>query len=437
MTPGTQSGMVQVPPSHPAPVKDDNVVGIHSLDPHVPPSTINRQRSTDCHVALLTGCADKPYALGLAAALTSRGLAIDFIGSDQINGPELHDNPCVRFLNLRGDQRSDASRMAKVFRILRYYGRLISYVTTAKPRIFHILWNNKFELFDRTVLMLYYKFLGKRIVFTAHNVNAGKRDSNDSWLNQLTLWMQYLLCDHVFVHTEKMRDELLSEFGVPGSKAGVIPFGINSTVPKTSLASAEAKRQLGVDGGDKTLLFFGNIAPYKGLEYLVAAFIKLVKQDRRYRLIIAGNPKGSADYWNQVDQTISQSGMSGRIIKKIEFVPDEQTELYFKAADVLILPYTHVFQSGVLFLSYNFGLPVIAADVGSLKEEIIDGRTGFVFRPQDGDDLAVAIGKYFASDLYRDLETRRADIRDYANERYSWAKVANITENVYSKLLNI
>ena len=63
-----------------------------------------------------------------------------------------------------------------------------------------------------------------------------------------------------------------------------------------------------------------------------------------------------------------------RVIAKIEYVPDEETELYFKAADVLILPYTHVFQSGVLFLGYSFGLPAIAADVGSLKEEIIEGR---------------------------------------------------------------
>ena len=74
-----------------------------------------------------------------------------------------------------------------------YYVRLVRYAATAKPKLFHILWNNKFELFDRTVLMLYYKLLGKSIVFTAHNVNAGKRDSNDSWLNRLSLKIQYQL----------------------------------------------------------------------------------------------------------------------------------------------------------------------------------------------------------------------------------------------------
>src|SRR4051812_23262567 len=52
-------------------------------------------------VSLLTGCQDKPYALGLAAALTAQEIPIDFIGSDQISGPEVRSNPFARFLNLR------------------------------------------------------------------------------------------------------------------------------------------------------------------------------------------------------------------------------------------------------------------------------------------------------------------------------------------------
>ena len=123
------------------------------------------------------------------------------------------------------------------------------------------------------------------------------------------------------------------------------------------------------------------------------------------------------------------------MIERIEYIPDDETEIYFKAADVLMLPYAHVFQSGVLFLGYSFGLPVIAADVGSLKDEIIEGQTGFVFCPRDSVDLATTIRRYFESDLYRDLAARRAVIQAYANERYSWSKVATITTAVYSKLL--
>jgi glycosyltransferase involved in cell wall biosynthesis len=371
----------------------------------------------------------------MAAALTSVGIHVDFIGSDDLSVPELLANHRVKFLNLRGDQSEHASPMEKVLRVLSYYAKLILYAATAKPKLFHILWNNKFQLFDRTVLMLYYKLLGKRVVLTAHNVNAGKRDQNDSWLNRVTLKIQYKLSDHIFVHTGGMKSEMVADFRVPEEKISVIPFGINNTVPNTSLSTAEAKRQLGISKGDKTLLFFGNIAPYKGLEYLVAAFAELLKREGTYRLVIVGNPKGSNDYWNRIREAIVHSGIGDRLIEKIEYVPDETTELYFKAADVLILPYARVFQSGVLFLGYSFGLPAIVADVGNLREEIIDGATGFVFAPRDSSDLARKIEAYFSSELFHNLETRRAEIKVYANECYSWDKVAAITATAYSRLL--
>jgi glycosyltransferase involved in cell wall biosynthesis len=183
-------------------------------------------------------------------------------------------------------------------------------------------------------------------------------------------------------------------------------------------------------------LFFGNIAPYKGLEYLVDAFGELLRRDPNYRLLIVGRPKGQVGYWKSIQQTIISAGMDDNVIKKIEYVPDEATELYFKAADILILPYTHVFQSGVLFLGYSFGLPAIVADVGPLKEEIVEGETGFGFKPRDSSDLATVIRKYFDSELFRNLESRREEIKAYANERYSWDKVADITTAVYSRLLN-
>ena len=392
-------------------------------------------------VALLTGGGDKPYSLGLAEALTSAGLSVDFIGSDDLRCAELLNNLQVKFLNLRGDQRHEVSFTKKALRVFTYYARLASYATTAQPKIFHILWNNRFEVFDRTALMLYYKLVGKKIAFTAHNVNAGKRDSTDSHLNRLTLKIQYRLADHVFVHTEAMRSELIADFKVPENLVSVIPFGINNTVPNTALTAHEAKRRLGISNSDKTVLFFGQIAPYKGLEYLVDALGGLANKHPDFRLIIAGRPKivagapkGGENYWKEIKMAIARTGIQERIVQRIEFIPDEETELFFKAADVLVLPYTHIFQTGVLFLGYSFGLPVIAADVGSLKEEIIEGQTGFMFKAKDPLALATAIERYFASDLYRNLAIQRQKIRDYANERYSWAKVAAITTKVYSDL---
>ena len=346
----------------------------------------------DTTVTLLTGGSDKHYVFGLATDLISKGATLDMIGSDELECPEFLNNPRMNFLNLRGDQTPGASLLRKVLRISRYYAKLIRYAATARPRIFHILWNNKFQLLDRTLCMLYYKSLGKRIVLTAHNVNAGRRDGNDTVLNRLSLRIQYRLADHIFVHTEKMKKELIDGFGVQAMRITVIRFGINNAVPNTALTPGEAKQRLGIMDGKRAILFFGRIAPYKGLEYLVTAFQQLLAQADNCRLIVAGRiERGCEEYWAAVRSTIQQDVQRGRVLLRTDFVPDDEMEIYFKAADVLVLPYRHIYQSGVLFLSYSFGLPVLAADVGSLKDDIIEGKTGFVFKPEDSVDLARAI----------------------------------------------
>jgi D-inositol-3-phosphate glycosyltransferase len=285
--------------------------------------------------------------------------------------------------------------------------------------------------------MLYYRLLGKKIVLTVHNVNQGRRDSSDTWLNRLTLKIQYRLANHIFVHTEKMKVELTEEFGVQRARVTVIPFGINNAVPNTSLTPDDAKQQLGIRKEDRPILFFGRITPYKGLEYLIAAFRQVQAGSGEYRLIIAGKPDKCDEYWSAIRQEIREDVEKGRILVKDEFIPDEETEVYFKAADALVLPYRNIYQSGVLFLGHSFGLPVLAADVGSLKDEIVEGKTGFSFKPEDPVDLARAIEQYFASDLYADLKSRRQQIRDYATERHSWDVVSEITMKVYADLLQI
>jgi D-inositol-3-phosphate glycosyltransferase len=386
-------------------------------------------------VALLTGGGDRPYVFGLVTELLSKGATIDLIGSDELDCPEYRGNPKLNFLNLRGNQSPDASFVEKVSRILKYYARLIHYTATAKPRIFHVLWNNKFELLDRTFLMLFYRLIGKKVVLTVHNVNAARRDSRDSSLNRLTLRIQYHLADHIFVHTQKMKLELLREFGAKDARVTVIPFGINNSVRNSSLTRAAARQLMGIRQDEKTILFFGAITPYKGVEYLVAAFRQLLARHDDYRLIIAGRPNNCEEYWRTIQEASREGVQKGRILVKGEYIPDDATELYFKAADVLVLPYRHIYQSGVLCLGYSFGLPVLAADVGSLKDEIVEGQTGFVFKPENPEDLARTIEQYFESGLFANLENYRQEIRNFATERHSWDVVGQVTMSVYANQL--
>jgi D-inositol-3-phosphate glycosyltransferase len=386
---------------------------------------------------LLTGGFDRPYVFGLTMALISAGIRLEVIGSDDVDGPEMHTTPGLTFLNLHGSQRQGAGPLRKMLRVGAFYIRLFGYSLASSPKLFHILWNNKFPLFDRTLLMAYYKLRGKRVVFTAHNVNAGKRDANDSALNRLTLKIQYRLADHIFVHTERMKAELLEDFGVRTQNVTVIPFGINNAVPDTDLTPAGAKRRLGIRDGERTILFFGNIGPYKGLDFLVTAFQRVAARKAGYRLVIAGKPRGGCEkYLKEIQEAIGRDASREQVISKIEYIPDEETEVYFKAADVLVLPYTQVSQSGVLFLGYSFGLPVIATDVGSFRDDIIEGENGFFCRPCDSADLADTIEMYFESELFKQIDSRRVEIQGDARARHSWDVVGETTRNVYMALLN-
>lgn len=387
-------------------------------------------------IGLLTGCQDRPYAFGLAMALAAKGVEVEVIGGDEQDSAEFHTTPGVQFLNLRGSQKQTGSFSKKLAKLLSYYAKLMGYARKSDSAILHILWNNKFEAFDRTALMLYYKMCGKKIAFTAHNVNQARRDGNDSLLNRVTLKIQYHLTDHIFAHTQKMKDELCQDFGVDEKAVTVIRHPINDAFPDTALTPDEAKKQLGIGADEKTILFFGRLRPYKGLEQLLDAYEQLMSRGTNYRLIIASEPKkGSEEYLETIEKAVRRVNQDGRVISRIEFIPDRDMELYLKAADLLVLPYKEIFQSGVLFLSYTFGLPVVCSDVGSFREEIVEGETGYLCRPNDVTDLAKTIEKYFESDLYKNLAAKRPELREYARKNHSWEAVAELTRNAYEQVL--
>jgi D-inositol-3-phosphate glycosyltransferase len=383
-------------------------------------------------IGLLTGGSDKPYAVGLACALSTEGIAVEFIGSNELDCRETRAIPNLTFFNLRGDQREDAPFLTKAMRVLLYYGKLLRYAATAPPPVLHILWNNKCELLDRTLLMAYYRVVGKRVVLTAHNVNTAARNGTDSYLNRLSLRLQYRLSDHLFVHTDAMKRQLIAEFGVTESRVTVIPFGINDTIPKTDLTPQSARRSLGIPPDERTVLFFGQIAPYKGVEYLINALALLLQRGEGIRLIIGGKVKrGSEEYWRSIAGRIAELGLSDLVLQKIGFIPDEHVEPYFKAADAVVIPYVDIFQSGVPFLAFSFGLPVIATDVGSLREDVTT-ETGLLCEPKDSADLARAISDFYRSRLYLEAPRARQTIRAIAEEKHSWRIVGERTAAVYA-----
>jgi D-inositol-3-phosphate glycosyltransferase len=223
---------------------------------------------------------------------------------------------------------------------------------------------------------------------------------------------------------------LVSEYSVKPGKVTVVPFGVNNVIPRSGLSRSRARELLGIDHEQKTLLFFGNIAPYKGIDLLVKALDYLPE----CRLLIVGRVKNCDGYWKDVEDSISQRGLSGRVYKRTDYVPDQEVEIYFKACDLLVLPYKKIYQSGVLFLSYSFGVPVVATNVGALAESVLEGTTGYVSARDDPRDLASKISLFFQSKMYLDPEGTRKSIIQYVNESHSWNRVSDLVYQVYNRI---
>jgi glycosyltransferase involved in cell wall biosynthesis len=389
-------------------------------------------------VALLTGGKDAHYVLGLLPELAARGVQVALVGNAELADAEDVASGRVEFHNLVGSLDPDDGPMAKAWRVLSYYGRLLAFAARTDARLFHILWFRKFPLVERMLLTGYFKLLGKKLAFTAHNVDDHARDGRTgTFQNRLSLTFLYRIVDHIFVHTPQMKTELVQQFGVSERKVKVVPFGLNDVIPAARVSRSEARQQLGLGPDEKVLLFFGNIAPYKGVEDLLGALATLIHEDGRFTLILAGRVKDRSceTYWAELENLIEALELSKYVRKEIRYVPDGEVGLLFRAADVSVLPYRRVYQSGVVALSYGQGVPVIAADVGSLKADVIESETGLVFRSGDVSDLASKIRTYFASDLFKDLEARSPNIRTYGAEAFSWRRNAELTCAVYERLL--
>lgn len=388
-------------------------------------------------VVLLTGGKDVPYVLGLLPELAARGVRVVLVGNAEMAAAEDVASSWVEFHDLVGSLDPDDGPLAKAWRVLRYYGRVLALAARTDAPLFHILWFRKFALVERIVLTGYLKLLGKKVAFTAHNVDEQARDGRPgTFANRLSLTFLYRVVDHIFVHTPQMKSEVL-QFGVSEGKVDVVPLGINDVIPAARASRSEARQQLGLGPDEKVLLFFGNIAPYKGVDDLLRALAILVQEGGRFTLILAGRVKDRSceAYWAKLECLIEALRLSQYVRKEIRWVPDSEVGLFFRAADVAVLPYRRVYQSGVVALAYAQGVPVIASDAGSLKADVIEGETGLGFRSGDVSDLAATIRKYFASELFADLEARSLKIRAHGAEAFSWTRNAELTCAVYARLL--
>ena len=177
------------------------------------------------------------------------------------------------------------------------------------------------------------------------------------------------------------------------------------------LQREEAERKLGLEPGKKNLLFFGLIRAYKGLDILLEAFGKLPDD---YQLIIAGEPYGSFDKYQEIIDSLPNKD---RIRMNLKYIKDSEVKDYFSAADLAVLPYRSATQSGISSVSYHFEVPMIVTDTGGLKETIGDRGTGIVADECTPECILKEIHRFFSEPGLQEECIRNIRLE---KERLSW-----------------
>ena len=262
---------------------------------------------------------------------------------------------------------------------------------------------------------------GVRIVWTAHNIAA--HEAHDPRLERLCAALVARVAHRVIVHGPHARDILLRELRLRSAvKLVVVPHGSYVGVYPEGAERKASREHLALGADDFVFLFLGQLRPYKGLLELVHAFRK--QGDPRARLVIAGLASSAA-----VERELrSASAGERRIQLRPGYVPDDELQVYFAAADVAVLPYEDILTSGSLVLAMSFGVACLGPRLGCI-EDYLEGAGGFLYEPRGPDALDSALGEALRR---RDAVRAMGEFNRRQVAAYAWPRVAAATLEAYA-----
>ena len=372
------------------------------------------------------------YAYNLSLALAERGHEVILVTTAAYELADRWDLPAnVRLVKTiaRGTTRVHESLPGFALSLaLKVEAIFDGFVVAAlarrlRPDVIHLHCTNQISVLYVSLL----RRLGRPVVVTAHIVTPHERIPFQDRIYRRIYGQSHL----VVAHSEVDRKRLLEEFAVDTERVTVIPHGEYSFFERgAKRPGREAARQsLGIGLQEEVALFFGYIREYKGLDLLLEAWPAVTEERPRARLVVAGDPvRLNLARRREFESWAMRLGA----VHRFGYIPFSDVTRYFDAADVLVMPYRHISQSGVLFLALSLGVPVVAARVGAFPEMLRHGESALLVPPESISDLAQALVRVLGDS---ELRTRLVRGGQRVAEQHSWQSIAERTERAFARLV--
>ena len=267
---------------------------------------------------------------------------------------------------------------------------------------------------------------GIKLVYMVHNVLP-----HDTGMKHKKAYRKiYHMVDFLTCHTEQVKKDLVEQFKISPEKVDVVPHGpmFHDTI---KINYTEARKKLSYND-QVVILFFGLIRHYKGIEFLLQSWKKVVNVCPNAVLMLVGH--GDDFYLNQLKIIIDELKIGCHVLNEFRYVSNEELVIFHQAADILVYPYKEISQSGALLTGMTFGKPIVATKVGGIKEILVNNETAVLVDYGDVNGFSEAL-----VDLIKDPHKRSelgGKALDLVHSKYSWDVVARKTINSFYKLIN-
>ena len=209
----------------------------------------------------------------------------------------------------------------------------------------------------------------------------------------------------------------------------IVPHGDMDFIYNVDILKEEARAQIKInlEEDEYLILFFGQVKKVKGIDILLKSFAKVIKH-QKVKLLIAGKlwKNDSMEYHT----IVKDNNLNDKVIFRLAFIPAKDVPLYFKSADIVVLPYKKVYNSGVLLRAMDYGSTLIVSDLAPLVNIIKHGETGLVFESENVNSLSQSIEDLLNNKILR--EDLKYNAKRYLDENYSWDYIGKKTLDAYN-----